>query len=511
MVEGPDVLLGDPQLGGAHAGLRPLDHQGLDLLALDLHGLGVGLDRLPLLVLGQRVVAHGVLVARLLLGEVHGDLVEALARGVVGHGEGHRPLVDLGDFEAQLLARAVHLVERPVADLGVLPGSARRGPVEGLGGRRLGLGRARRPIPGGAGRGVGLGRRKLGGFAAGAAAEGERAQGADDEGTVRHGVLPGAGHHNETPPARQGRLRRVTPPRVVLVANPAAGHGRGEAALRAALAALGERGCAAEALRTEGPGDARRLAAEAARAGCSVLAALGGDGTLHEVVNGLVASRASSLPRLGVVPVGTGNDYAKMLHVPQGNPAAAAHLLLDGSPRPVDLGRLEGGNAGPEVFVNNVGLGFLAEANAGHERARALPGRLSYVAGGLLAFVRHRTPLLRLEVDGVPLEGRFFLVHVALGRFCGGGVDLVPEARHDDGRFALSVVGERTRLRAALEWPQLAAGRRLRDVARLSATHVRVHGPRGFLLHADGEVRRAPGGVLELRLLPGRLQVLHGP
>jgi YegS/Rv2252/BmrU family lipid kinase len=296
----------------------------------------------------------------------------------------------------------------------------------------------------------------------------------------------------------------------VLIANPAAGRGRGDVALREVEDVLRGSGCAMETHRTAGPGEATRLAERAAASGRTAVVAVGGDGTLHEVLNGLLRAQVEERPALGIVPVGTGNDYARMLRIPGREAPTAARILRDGPIRTVDVGRLEGGDKGPEFFCNNVGLAFMADANAGHELSRILPGRLSYSLGGFAAYLKFHADSLTVTVDDVSLSGRFMIVHVGLGRYCGGGICLTPDASLDDGELHVCIVAERSKLKGFLQWPQLARGLKLDDVSVLKGRRVRVQGPRDMLAHADGEVRRVPTGVLVMTLLPGRLELIHG-
>jgi len=295
---------------------------------------------------------------------------------------------------------------------------------------------------------------------------------------------------------------------LILIANPHASHGRGATAARDALATLRELGVAADLHETSGPGHAVELARGAAAAGAATLVAVGGDGTLHEVLNGALAGRRDEPPRLGLVPVGGGNDYARMLGIPADAPAAAARVLAAGRTRTVDAGRLEGCAAGVVHFLNNVGLAYMGAANAARERTRFLPSKASYVAAGLLAFATLEAQELSVAVDGVTTRGLFQIVHVGIGRYCGAGVCLTPEAALDDGRFEVFLLAERPRWRTALDWGRIAAGRQREDAAILRGRRVRVMGPRDLVLHADGEIHRAPRGVLTATLLPGAVRVI---
>lgn len=297
---------------------------------------------------------------------------------------------------------------------------------------------------------------------------------------------------------------------VVLVANPHAGGGRGEDAAVAAAAALQAAAVPARLERTAAPDQAGRLAEAAARDGATLLVAVGGDGTLHEVVNGLMALTADARPVIACVPVGGGNDFARMIGVSGLDAAGAAEVILHGSPRPVDVGRLDGCERGTEYVLNNVGIGFPAHANERRERLRWL-GKLSYLLSGFMSVASFRPDRLVVTVDAVSIEGRFVLAHLANGSYCGAGINFAPEARIDDGQLDVVLVTERSKLRTIREWPKLTRGAMREDVAFLRGRHVRVIGPRGLLLHVDGEVRRVPLGVLEARLLPGAVQVVHAP
>lgn len=296
---------------------------------------------------------------------------------------------------------------------------------------------------------------------------------------------------------------------ILLVVNPAAGGGAGGAAAEAAARELAEAGVAARVLTASAPAEVRRLAREAALDGASVVAAVGGDGTLHEVGNGVLDARLAAPPVLGLVPVGTGNDYARMLGVHGFGPKDAARVLRTGPARPVDVIRLEGPETGPEHVLNNVGLAYLALATRRRDAWRHF-GRLSYLLGGFSALLSYRADVLEVTVDGVTLSGRFLLIHVGVGAYCGSGIRFAPDrARLDEGALDCVVVLERTRLQALTDWGRIRLGQQKEDVAFLRGKRVRVVGPRNLELHADGEMRRVPLGVVELTLKAGALRAVH--
>jgi len=162
-----------------------------------------------------------------------------------------------------------------------------------------------------------------------------------------------------------------------LIINERAGRGQGARAAALAEGVLVRRGAHVDVSHTQGPGHAVELARTARERGAAVVVAVGGDGTLHEVANGLLRGEllrgeknGATRPVLAQIPVGSGNDYAKMLGISRTDPAQAAAALLDGPAHPVDVGILEGAaprdapDAAPELFLNNLGLAFAGDANA---------------------------------------------------------------------------------------------------------------------------------------------------
>jgi diacylglycerol kinase (ATP) len=313
---------------------------------------------------------------------------------------------------------------------------------------------------------------------------------------------------------------------VYLIVNERAGRGRGALAGTQAHEALTRRGVRVERRTTRGAGDATELARAARAEGAAVVAAVGGDGTLHEVLNGLLgddllaagAAPRSPVPLLGSIPVGSGNDYVKMLGVSRTDPRQAAVALLDGPARPVDVGVLEGAaprdgkEARGELFLNNLGLAFTGAANAQIESTRGLP--LAYFLGAAKAFFFYESPLTEVEVDGRTLyTGHPTIIHINLGRYCGGGVIFTPDALLDDGLFDVLIAAEMTRLDCIIRWNAVTSGkyRELADCCVLRGANIVVRSPPGSLLHADGEVRKFVGDEVVARLVPGPIRVIHAP
>ena len=285
--------------------------------------------------------------------------------------------------------------------------------------------------------------------------------------------------------------------RLRIIYNPAAGARRAQA-LNSALAMLRAQGAQTEVVRTEARGDAERLARGAAPGLHAVIAA-GGDGTLNEVINGLLSCEAP--PPLGIMPFGTANVLAHELGLPL-DPVAAARTVLDGTPTAIRLGR-----ANDRYFVMMLGVGFDARVVAGlPPRLKRLLGKSAYVIETLRQVFAPRLPNYRLVLDGVPAEAAAAII--ANGRYYGGTMVLADAARLTDPilHVCLFQRSERWRLLRYLVWLAMGRINRLPDYRVVPAHHITVDGPPGDPAQADGEIlTRLP---LDVRVAERDLRVM---
>jgi YegS/Rv2252/BmrU family lipid kinase len=264
--------------------------------------------------------------------------------------------------------------------------------------------------------------------------------------------------------------------------------------------------------RTRGPRDAERLAREGVRAGIERIVVAGGDGTLSEVASGLLAADLARYAQIGLLPFGTGGDFARSLGIPR-DLDGAVDCLAAGSVRRVDAGRVTysdpGGGERISYYVNvaSFGVSGLAGqlANAPGNRFNGFGGRLAFVVAALRAILRHRSASVSIHVDGVSVhEGPLSLGAMANGQFFGGGMRIAPDARADDGQLDVVVVPHLSTPRLMARLPAVYRGTHLRDGA------VSLH--RGCVVEAV-----APGAAVVLELdgeplgvLPARFEVLPG-
>jgi YegS/Rv2252/BmrU family lipid kinase len=284
---------------------------------------------------------------------------------------------------------------------------------------------------------------------------------------------------------------------VALIVNPAAGGGRALRALPEVERALRGAGLRVRLAHTRDIEHARELGRAAGAAG-EVAAALGGDGLVGAVADGL---RETDGGLLAILPGGRGNDFARTLGVPR-DPAGAAAAIANGRERAIDLGV-----CGERAFVGIASCGFDSDANR-IANATRVPGDAAYLYGALRALAGWRPAHFELELDGERLTHVGYSVAAANGRQFGGGMRLAPDASLEDGMFDVVTIADVPRRRFLRGLPRVFRGRHVLndevDVRR--AREVRIAADRPFALYADGDpIAELPATV---RTLPAAVRVI---
>ncbi len=217
--------------------------------------------------------------------------------------------------------------------------------------------------------------------------------------------------------------------------------------------------------------------------GASLLVVVGGDGTVHEVVNGLVAAGRSESAELALLPLGTGKDVARSLRVPR-ELAAALATAQDGVARSTDVGLARfAGRDGAETsayFLNFAGAGISgAIANRANTSSKALGGRISFMWATVAVFARWRTVPMTVRVDGVERSGRMLEVLAMNGDYTAGGMWIAPHAQPDDGALDTVVMGDVTKLDFLLTFPRIYRGGHL--------GHPKIELVRGRVVEVDAD------------------------
>lgn len=307
-------------------------------------------------------------------------------------------------------------------------------------------------------------------------------------------------------------------PSVRVLLNPKAGAGAALRKLSELRAALQAQGHDHDIVETTRAGDAGRLVHEARAEGVSLLAVVGGDGTLNEVVQAYLdeAGEPVAGPELAVIPAGTGGDFRRTLGLTGALDEAVARLRSE--PRPVDLGRLrltdDRGQTVTRAFLNitSFGVGGLTDQLV-NQGPKWLGGKPAFLVGSLRATLAYRNQPVRLSIDGVALyEGPIFNVALANGRFFGGSMEVAPDASLDDGQLDVVVFGDMSLGQKLALTQSIYAGKHL-DRPHVLSGRGRVieaeplHRWSSVLIDMDGET---PGRLpLRADVLPGALRVRY--
>ncbi len=277
--------------------------------------------------------------------------------------------------------------------------------------------------------------------------------------------------------------------------------------------ALWAEGAQFDASLTEGPYHATELAKEALSAGYRTIVAVGGDGTLNEVVNGLVsAGPVGSTVNLGIIPSGTGSDSVRTLGIPH-DYRAACRRLLRGKPHCVDLGLITCVSQGRETqryFLNVAGLGFDGEvAERVNRNSKALGGTIPFLSSLCVKLLTYQNKPVEVILDGQQrLQQRVNSVIVCNGRYFAGGMHIGPHAALDDGLFNVVIIGDTGKLEFIANVPRVYRGTHLSHpkIAEYRARKVWVKAQERMFLQADGElIGEAPA---TFQIIPQALRVL---
>jgi len=297
---------------------------------------------------------------------------------------------------------------------------------------------------------------------------------------------------------------------IKVIANPTAGKGRGRETIPYISEMLRQQGIGFSLAYTAYPGHATELARQAVAEGYETVVALGGDGTVNEVVNGLCADLGSdpnpaAIVKLGVIPAGSGNDFAYAVGLPP-DARAAAKRLFNGSTRLVDMGRING-----RFFAYGVGLGFDADVVIESRKIKRLRGVLLYCLALIKVLIfQHRSYQLEINLDDTHLEQQAMMVSVANGQRYGGAFLVTPDAKVDDGLLDVCIISPISRLEMLRFIPLILKGyhTKLSVVKMWSGHRVSVKSGSPLVSHVDGEVSGQGERQFDFSLLPLRLRVI---
>jgi diacylglycerol kinase (ATP) len=271
-------------------------------------------------------------------------------------------------------------------------------------------------------------------------------------------------------------------------------------------------GIAYDLVETTGVGDAVRLAREASAAGMERVICAGGDGTVHEAANGLLQTPlgddGATRTALGTIPIGTGNDFSKLVGVYKLPPEEAARRVAAAEVKRFDVGRVLG-----EYFDNSLGIGFDAEVVRQALKINWLRGLAVYLVAVYKTFASFRAPVLEVTSLEHSEAGPMMMLECSIGVCAGGGFYLTPQADPSDGLLDVCLIRKVGLMKFLKYVPSVLKGAHtgLPEVAMIRTAALRIRSPDApLLLHLDGELRAPSEREIEVTVEPKRLRVLAG-
>jgi len=263
------------------------------------------------------------------------------------------------------------------------------------------------------------------------------------------------------------------------------------------------------------PGHAIELAKQAGEDGYDLVIAMGGDGTVHEVMNGLMQVAENKRPALGVVPVGSGNDFGHIINASK-IPTDALKHAINGEVSTVDLGLMTDEKGRKEYFDNTLGIGFGAIVTIRSHRLPILRGFLMYLAAVIQAIILDHNPItMQIETDTEKWEQKVIYLVLCNGPREGGGFLIAPDAKIDDGIFHYAMITDVSRPMMFRIVPEVMKGThgRFKQVRMGTCKKFTLTANRPLYIHADGEIFTGPGTDLRkvsFEVLPNALKVVRG-
>ncbi len=300
--------------------------------------------------------------------------------------------------------------------------------------------------------------------------------------------------------------------KVKLIFNPIANLGRAwhvASALRPIVYELG----GADWSGTVYPTHASELAYQAAEDGYELVVAMGGDGTVHEVVNGLMQVPKEKRPRLGIVPVGSGNDFAHAVGI-SSQPEVALRQVLTGKPRPIDLGRIHDGHDRSEYWANTVGVGFDTLVTIHSRNIPVVQGFAVYFAAVLQTILFNYVPFhLKVKADEQAWDAEMLMLVLCNGGREGGGFNVVPKAHAGDGSLDFVGVDRISRLQMLMILPKFMSGTHvdLPYVRMGKFRRLEITSDRPLFIHTDGEIFAGLGSSIDhlaLEIVSGEMEIV---
>lgn len=267
----------------------------------------------------------------------------------------------------------------------------------------------------------------------------------------------------------------------LFIVNPAAGKGKALALIPKIKESFDDENIDYSIKITEKKGHGEKIAEEGIKKGFSHIISVGGDGTAYEIINGIKKEKVV----LGVLPAGTGNDFARMIKMPKEYPKVLK-MIKTAETKRIDIGKIN-----DRYFLNFSSVGIDAEIAKETEKIkRYISGPSAYVVGVLKTFFKYKNEEVNIQIDEKQIKRNIELVAIGNGKYYGGGMKINPMAEFDDGLLDICLVNKMSKIKFALLFLTVFKGNHLkfREVESFRGKRVKICGDESLLLNADGNI-----------------------
>ncbi len=230
---------------------------------------------------------------------------------------------------------------------------------------------------------------------------------------------------------------------------------------------------------------------------------VGGDGTVLEVANGIL-QRGSGI--LGIIPAGTGNDFSKSIFTTS-DLGSIFDKIINKKTKMIDIGQVDG-----TYFLNIASLGFDAEVVRHTDKIKKIiKGKTAYILGVLTSLLVYRSKSINIEVDGISFRKKATLIAIGNGAYYGGGMQIIPMARVDDGKLDICIIKNISNLRILLLFPSIFKGGHIKYekyVEFHKGQRVSVKVEEEIYLNIDGEISPIKDRVIDFTIVPEKLEII---
>jgi diacylglycerol kinase (ATP) len=264
------------------------------------------------------------------------------------------------------------------------------------------------------------------------------------------------------------------------------------------------------------PTHAIELAKQAAEEGYNIVIALGGDGTIHEVMNGLMQVPENKRPMMGIVPIGSGNDFAYSMGIAEKPAQALANALKGENVQAVDIGLITDENGRTEYFDNTLGIGFDTVVTIRSHKLPIVKGFLMYLTAVIQTIIlNHNAAKMQIETETKKWEQDVIMLTLCNGPREGGGFMLSPNSKNNDGKMEFLTVTKLSRATMFRLVPEFLKGTHMRfkQVQMGEFKTLTLNSDLPLYIHADGEIYTSFGSNLRkasIQVLPQALKVVKG-